>query len=114
MNKSKRMWVSIPQTCFDYTPRARVAWVTWRPRLQHLHYPELYASIYEFLRVPPVSGRRDSAWEYLESLLNSTNPTSHTAFHMLQRDRIEWVRAWLSALEEAYEEPLGKLSGRMN
>jgi hypothetical protein len=81
-----------------YNLRPRTAWVTWRPPQARLHYPELYAGIYEYLRVAPHSGRGQEARVYLASLLLNT-PLLHSPAGSLQRDRIEWVRAWLRELE---------------
>ena len=81
-----------------YNLRPRTAWVTWRPPQARLHYPELYAGIYEYLRVAPHPGRGGEARGYLASHLLNTPPLDSPAGR-LQRDRIEWVRAWLRELE---------------
>ncbi len=88
------MWIDIPNH-----PHVRKAWVSWRPPQQSLHYPQLYAGIYEFLREPPVSGRAGQAREYLGALLQNHRSDSAPA-EPLQRDRIAWVCAWLAALPE--------------
>ena len=119
------MWVSVPSSnclnvfnfAYPYStittyPRAKVAWVTWRPPAAHLHYPELYAGIYEYLRVEPSSGRRESAEEYLQSLLRNTIGNSESPFQLLQKDRIEWVRAWLAELDGKLE--TRKFKGKIN
>ena len=116
------MWVSVEYSDFfslhSTIPRAKIAWVTWRPPLARLHYPELYVGIYEYLRVEPTSGRRESAEEYLASLLNNTNGSFDCPFQTLQRDRIEWVRAWLAELDTSVDNvnrtKHEKFSGKIN
>ena len=69
------------------------AWITWRPPNQtHLHYDELYRSVWEFLRMPPRRENEARAREYLGILREY--PGSH-----LQQDRIRWVEAWLRGLD---------------
>ena len=101
------MWVSIPSNPYNYLHNnrlnnhaARIAWVTWRPPETHLHYPELYAGVYEYLREAPVSGREVEARAYLQALNLNLNAyqTLPYDFGGLQRDRIAWVRAWLRQL----------------
>ena len=85
------------------TPTTSKAWVTWRPRQQNLHYAELYRGLWEFLRMPPRRENEARATEYLQILMQY--PDSH-----LQRDRIQWVSAWLAALpgEERMRGRLGE------
>ena len=98
------MWIEIPPTL---NLRVLKAWVTWRPPQEHLHYPELYAGVWEFLREAPVSGREAEAREYLYCLQNNTVHPYNSQRARLQRDRIEWVRAWLGALGRASSQHIG-------
>lgn len=82
---------------FHSLPPHRMVWVEWRPPQPHLHYPELYLSICEYLRVPPCPTKRSHAEAYLANL--TAIPIPHYApVYPLQRDRIAWTQAWLSAL----------------
>ena len=92
------MWVSIPRG--SYMSRFVTAvWVEWRPPDTALHYTDLYAGIYEFLRKAPVSGMEAHAREYLTALLRNVISPASTQPARLQRDRIAWVRAWLRELQ---------------
>ena len=99
------MWIATPSHA-----HARMVWITWRPPQQHLHYTDLYAGVWEYLREAPVSGREREAREYLAALLNNAALLNDAALinnalipydtfpGRLQRDRITWVRAWLAEL----------------
>lgn len=81
------------------------AWVTWRPPDQRLHYAELYAGVWEFLRMPPRRESEARAREYLGILQEYPN------YSRLQRDRIRWVEAWLQEgmeMEERRRRRLGE------
>ena len=82
----------------------RFAKVEWRPPQTDLHYPALYAGIWEYLRRPPTLARKTDAQEYLAILLSNTVNPSHSPRAQLQRDRILWVRAWLTSLAEGGDE----------
>ena len=95
------MWINVPQHA-----HVKKVWVTWRPPDPLLHYTDLYAGVYEFLREAPVPGRAQGAREYLASLLNNTINNTVLLYHspgaQLQRDRIAWVRAWLREFEREF------------
>ena len=67
--------------------------VAWRPTDVSLHYTDLYAGIYEYLREEPQRDYLPRAQAYLNDLLEY--PISR-----LQRDRIRWVREWIRCLDE--------------
>ena len=92
------MWYRFPH----HHSHQRMAWVGWRPPQRHLHYPELYVSICEYLRVPPCHSKRLDAEAYLADL-QSIHIPHFAPVYQLQRDRIEWTQAWLRAVwqEEA-------------
>ena len=88
------MWISVPGPPFP----SRQAWVEWVPPQTHLHYPELYIGVWEYLRLPPDHARTDDAREYLTSLIANTVIPYDSPRARLQRDRIQWVNTWLEAL----------------
>ena len=87
---------------FHTSPTSK-AWVTWRPANTRLHYAELYGGLWEFLRMPPRREKEARAKTYLQALQEFPGPP-------LQRDRIQWVQAWLAALpgEERRRRVLGE------
>ena len=70
----------------------RMVFVAWRPANMSLHYPALYAGIYEYLRDEPCREYLDEAQAYLNELLPYPNA-------LLQRDRIRWVREWIRCVD---------------
>jgi hypothetical protein len=66
---------------------------TWLPPSRHLHYPELYRRIYEWLRAPPCLEYKAQAQEYLSDLMRCYHP-----LNMVQWHRIQWTVEWLRAL----------------
>ena len=92
---AKKMWINTSPTS--------KAWVTWRPANTQLHYAALYCALWEFLRMPPQKEKEARATTYLQTLQEYPGP-------QLQRDRIQWVEAWLAALpgEERRRKVLGE------
>ena len=62
--------------------------------MPQLHYERLYRGLPEYARLPPSAARRDDAVKHLRSL----RPGGIWLHNALQRDRIAWMRAWISAV----------------
>lgn len=82
---------------FTLRAQPRRAWVEWTPPQAHLHYPQLYTGICEYLRLPPSAARAQDAERYLATLIACEVPR-HAPVYTLHMHRIEWTRAWLQAL----------------
>ena len=88
---------------YHTNPRPAVQ-VTWRPPQTYLHYNELYAGIYEYLREPPAHQHKAAAQEYLTNLRESNFFPLASNPSYIQNHRIRWVQEWLKALPEDQDE----------
>ena len=81
------MWISTGSTTV-----ATVVWVSWFPKNKTIHYPELYASLWDYLRRPPNPAYALDVSEYLAEMIASGDDS------VLHRHRIAWVLEWVDEM----------------